>query len=176
MTFSDSNEVHRTPVATLPVSEIISNADPQSLESALKLPPKPPAKTGVDRIAELQAIRNEYNEVTVEDEGSVNDYAQYCSILLNVCVLMITHSQSHFIVGAGRCGTFYHCEVSRGKTCTQNSSSSRRDKANTPQNRYVHKGIPCLVSQMVGVQVYPTTRSYISMCSMIPSLRRRDLV
>jgi len=109
MTFSDSNEAHRTPAATPPVFEIISNADPQSSESALKLPPKPPAKTGVDRVAELQAIRNEYNEVTVEDEGSVDDYAQYCSILLNVCALIIILSQSHFIVGAGRCDTFYHC-------------------------------------------------------------------
>jgi len=94
MTFSDSNEAHRIPVATPPVSEIISNADPQTSESALRLPPKPPVKTGVDRVAELQAIRNEYNEVTVEDEGSVNDYAQYCSILLNVCVVIITLPES----------------------------------------------------------------------------------
>jgi len=109
MTFSDSNEAHRTPVATSSVSEIISDADPQTSQSALKLPPKPPAKTGVDRVAELQAIRNEYNEVTVEDEGSVDDYAQYCSILLNVCVHKITLSQSHFTIGAGRCDAFYHC-------------------------------------------------------------------
>ncbi|KAF8347723.1 hypothetical protein F5887DRAFT_1258289 [Amanita rubescens] len=45
-------------------------------------PPKPARKTGVDRIAEIQALRDEVNEVMVEDEGAVPDYAQYCHILL----------------------------------------------------------------------------------------------
>ena len=89
MTFSDSNEAHHIPAARPPVSGTpkpitSSNADFPASESAPGPPPKPPAKTGVDRIAELQAIRDEYNEITVEDEGSVEDYAQYCSILLNV--------------------------------------------------------------------------------------------
>ncbi|KAL9713695.1 hypothetical protein Ac2012v2_003306 [Leucoagaricus gongylophorus] len=88
MTFSDSNEAHHIPAARPPVSGTpkpitSSNADSPASESAPRPPPKPPAKTGVDRIAELQAIRDEYNEITVEDEGSVEDYAQYCSILLN---------------------------------------------------------------------------------------------
>lgn len=47
-------------------------------------PPKPAPKTGVDRIAEIQALRDEVNEVMVEDEGAVPDYAQYCHILLQV--------------------------------------------------------------------------------------------
>lgn len=91
MTFSDSNEAHHTPATTPPATvskepKSISSNDntkPSTSEGVPKPPPKPPVKTGVDRIAELQAIRGEYNEVTVEDEGSVDDYAQYCSNLLN---------------------------------------------------------------------------------------------
>jgi hypothetical protein len=47
-------------------------------------PPKPAPKTGIDRIAEMQRARGEHNEITVEDEGKVNDYAQFCSNLLQV--------------------------------------------------------------------------------------------
>lgn len=47
-------------------------------------PPKPAPKTGVDRIAEMHALRGEVNEVVVEDEGVVPDYAQYCYYLLQV--------------------------------------------------------------------------------------------
>ena len=32
----------------------------------------------------MQALRKEINEVAVADEGSVNDYAQYCANLLQV--------------------------------------------------------------------------------------------
>jgi len=53
-------------------------------------PPKPARKTGVDRIAEIQALRDEVNEVMVEDEGAVPDYAQYCYILLQVSSLIDT--------------------------------------------------------------------------------------
>jgi hypothetical protein len=48
-------------------------------------PPKPAKKTGLDRIQEMQALKGEeYNEITVEEEGSVVDYAQYCNTLLTV--------------------------------------------------------------------------------------------
>ena len=53
-------------------------------EGAPPPPPKPAPKTGIDRIAEMQALRREVNEVSVEDEGGVNDYAQYCANLLEV--------------------------------------------------------------------------------------------
>ncbi|KAF5336110.1 hypothetical protein D9611_006397 [Ephemerocybe angulata] len=47
-------------------------------------PPKPAPKTGLDRVAEMQALKGEdYNEITVEEEGSVDDYAQYCNTLLS---------------------------------------------------------------------------------------------
>jgi hypothetical protein len=52
-------------------------------------PPKPAPKTGVERIAEMQAGKGEYNEVIISDEGSVPDYAQYCNTLLQVCSFLI---------------------------------------------------------------------------------------
>jgi hypothetical protein len=54
-------------------------------------PPKPDPKTGVDRIAEMQAIRGEINEVTVEDEGSVDAYADYCWNLLQASKTMFIY-------------------------------------------------------------------------------------
>ncbi|KAM6496979.1 hypothetical protein JOM56_007452 [Amanita muscaria] len=54
-------------------------------------PPKPAPKTGIDRIAEIQALRGEINEVVVEDEGTVADYAQYCfNLLEDDAMLFIT--------------------------------------------------------------------------------------
>ncbi|KAG2121883.1 hypothetical protein DEU56DRAFT_91134 [Suillus clintonianus] len=45
-------------------------------------PPKPAPKTGVARIAEIQASRGEVNEVLITDECSSKDYAQYCARML----------------------------------------------------------------------------------------------
>ncbi|KAF8994616.1 hypothetical protein BDZ89DRAFT_1085144 [Hymenopellis radicata] len=46
-------------------------------------PPRPPAKTG--------ALRGEFNEVTVEQEGEVADYAQYCwNLLQDDAMLFVT--------------------------------------------------------------------------------------
>ncbi len=87
LTFSDSNDSHHEPT-TPPVnnSRSVSGGGSKSTSSEPppKPPPKPAPKTGIDRIAELQAIRGDYNEVTVDDEGSVQDYAEYCSNLLSV--------------------------------------------------------------------------------------------
>ncbi|KAJ6558515.1 hypothetical protein DFH09DRAFT_532827 [Mycena vulgaris] len=85
MTFQDANDVHHTPEGSsssiprrgsgndMPTSPV-SGPPPAP-------PPKPPKKTGIDRIAEIQALRGQFNEVTVEDEGSVEDYGQYCANL-----------------------------------------------------------------------------------------------
>jgi len=78
LTFSDSNEVQHTPTPKSTLST------PTVLEPP-PLPSKPDPKSGVDRIAELQAARGEVNEVTVEPEGEVNDYAAYVDNLLRVC-------------------------------------------------------------------------------------------
>lgn len=45
-------------------------------------PPKPAPKTGVERVAEIQASRGEVNEVLIVDECSFKDYAQYCARML----------------------------------------------------------------------------------------------
>jgi hypothetical protein len=46
-----------------------------------ELPPKN-IKTGVERIAELQ--RGDLSEISVDEEGQIGDYAQYCINLLKV--------------------------------------------------------------------------------------------
>jgi hypothetical protein len=90
LTFSDSNEQSAAPAALSPNhSRVVSSnstvkPSTQVSEAPPLPPPKPAPKAGIDRVAELQAIRGEYNEVTVEDEGSVEHYAQYCSNLLSV--------------------------------------------------------------------------------------------
>jgi hypothetical protein len=47
-------------------------------------PPRPAPKTGIDRIAEMHAMRYEPNEVTINEEGSVEDYGEYAEGLLAV--------------------------------------------------------------------------------------------
>jgi hypothetical protein len=59
------------------------------------LPPKPERKEGADRIAELHAIRGELNEVTVEAECSVEDYATYCWNLLQDDAMLFVMIKSH---------------------------------------------------------------------------------
>ena len=98
MTFHDANEanrnhdltplppppsstpLNRVPSPTVPVGHTLSLGDMPPLP-----PPKPAPKTGVERIAELQAIKGEYNEIIISDEGDVQDYAEYCNTLLQVC-------------------------------------------------------------------------------------------
>ncbi|KAJ7497073.1 hypothetical protein FB451DRAFT_1209976 [Mycena latifolia] len=85
MTFQDANDVYHTPEASSSSTSRrgSGNNTPTSPINgpAPALLPKPPKKLGIDRIAELQALRGQFNEVTVEDEGSVEDYGQYCANL-----------------------------------------------------------------------------------------------
>ncbi|KAF9563965.1 hypothetical protein CPC08DRAFT_705682 [Agrocybe pediades] len=93
LTFQDANEAYHNPVGapiTTPSgtparsSPIILSPPPPTSETTQPPlpPPKPAPKTGIDRIAELQAIQGEYNEIIVNDEGDIHDYGQYCSNLL----------------------------------------------------------------------------------------------
>ena len=95
LTFQDANETlhtpegshESTPALSRKVSAVASVPPPvvSTMDDRPPLPPPRPApKTGIDRIAELQAIKGDYNEITIDDEGSVQDYAQYCSNLLQV--------------------------------------------------------------------------------------------
>ncbi|KAK7060808.1 hypothetical protein VNI00_000541 [Paramarasmius palmivorus] len=89
LTFQDSNDAYHSPKDNASSSKTSASTTPVVLSpptalspSPPPIPPKPDPETGVNRIAELQAARGELNEVTVEDEGSVDDYASYCWGLL----------------------------------------------------------------------------------------------
>lgn len=93
LTFQDANEAVHSGEAPSPPTNPLSRAasafvgspmTPAAGERAPAPPPKPAPKTGIDRIAELQALQGEYNEIVVSGEGDVTDYAQYCSKLLEV--------------------------------------------------------------------------------------------
>jgi hypothetical protein len=87
LTFQDSSDAYHPPREESPSSNssILPVLGSRKTSEGLPLrPPKPAPKTGVERIAEMQALRKEVNEVTVDDEGSVNDYARYCANLLQV--------------------------------------------------------------------------------------------
>ncbi|KAJ7251826.1 hypothetical protein B0H12DRAFT_1119012 [Mycena haematopus] len=93
MTFQDANDIHHTPEASSSSRRGSSrdnvSASP-TVDPAPIPPPRPPKKLGIDRIAEIQAVRGQFNEVTVEDEGSVQDYAQYCANLFQDDMLFVT--------------------------------------------------------------------------------------
>lgn len=105
LTFNDSNDVHHTPEASsssIPRRGSGNNMPTSPISGPTPTPPpKPPKKLGIDRIAEIQAIRGQFNEVTVEDEGSIDDYAQYCANLFQVCT---DHAASRF-------AKFIHCRM-----------------------------------------------------------------
>ncbi|OSD00127.1 hypothetical protein PYCCODRAFT_1394061 [Trametes coccinea BRFM310] len=112
LTFQDLNETYHTPRSdtspTTSPSESTANlaaaVSPTGLASRLGLsrqpskllspptppevPPRPAPRTGVDRVAELHAIRiaqgeGDANEVEVGEECEVQDYALYAERLLN---------------------------------------------------------------------------------------------
>lgn len=93
LTFQEPNEGFQADGASVPSSPTIggrakslsARTKPQSGAADHPPPPPPkPVKTGLEQIAEMQAIRSEINEVIVGDEGSAEDYAQYCWNLLQV--------------------------------------------------------------------------------------------
>ncbi|TBU30078.1 hypothetical protein BD309DRAFT_990453 [Dichomitus squalens] len=67
---------------------LTSTAAPDGNAEAPAVPPRPAPRTGVERVAEMHALRNalgegDVNEVSVWEECDVNDYAQYAEQLLN---------------------------------------------------------------------------------------------
>lgn len=86
LTFHDLNAAFNAvpppPYTALPSASTSASEPPISPPEPPILPPKPEPKTGLDRIAEIQAVRGEINEVTIVDEGSVKDYAAYGAQLL----------------------------------------------------------------------------------------------
>lgn len=68
-TFSDLNESYHAATEGRPgLPRLISPGAPP-------VPPKPEPRVGIERIAEMQAFKGEVNELAVEDEGEVEDYA-----------------------------------------------------------------------------------------------------
>lgn len=92
LTFSDVNEGYHSPQDTAsrnaerspPAQPIAPTVSKPAEETPPLPPPKPAPKTGVERIAEMQAALGEYNEIFIEEEGQVHHYAEYCSRLLEV--------------------------------------------------------------------------------------------
>ena len=74
-------------IGTAPPPAFAAGADGNA--EAPAVPPKPAPRTGVERVAEMHALRNalgegDVNEVSVWEECDVIDYAQYAERLLNV--------------------------------------------------------------------------------------------
>jgi len=97
LTFQDSNDQYHGPreeavspvvPPSVPSKTAALSRNPSNSPAAPIPPPKPAPKTGLARIVEMQMLRGEYNEITVEDEGKVEDYAQYCWNLLQVITFL----------------------------------------------------------------------------------------
>ncbi|KAF7315274.1 hypothetical protein MIND_00041800 [Mycena indigotica] len=95
LTFHDQNDIYHSPPDSLnSMTRRVSMAPTSPVAGPVpELPPKP-QRTGIDRIAELQALRNQFNEVTVADEGSVEDYGAYCSKLFEDDAMLFITVQS----------------------------------------------------------------------------------
>jgi hypothetical protein len=100
MTFQDANEAHHTPEPSASTNNPIARAASSLVKTPAPPlsdgppppppPPKPAPRTGLDRIAELQANQGEYNEIVVSGEGSVPEYGEYCNTLLQVSNLCLS--------------------------------------------------------------------------------------
>jgi hypothetical protein len=79
LTFQDSNEAHHSPSSSQAPTPAIGIHPSSGGDIPPVPPPRPPGLTGIDRIAELQALRpeSEYNQVVVEEEGTVEDYGKF---------------------------------------------------------------------------------------------------
>jgi hypothetical protein len=77
-TFSDLNENYHA------ASEGRPGNPRRKSSGAPPVPPKPEPRVGVERIAEMQAYQGEVNELVVEDEGEIEDYAAHGWNLLEV--------------------------------------------------------------------------------------------
>ena len=85
LTFQDLSGAYHDPDVGNGNSPPSHSRQPSSSNtSAPPPPPKPAPKTGVERIVEMQAMRGEINEITVEDEVNASHYAEYCAQLLQV--------------------------------------------------------------------------------------------
>ncbi|KAI0709639.1 hypothetical protein C8T65DRAFT_727346 [Cerioporus squamosus] len=85
MTFQDANETYHTPREG---STPAATPTPTPAIEPPVVPPRPEPRQGVERVAEMHAIRTahgdgEANEIEVWEECSIDDYAHYAERLLN---------------------------------------------------------------------------------------------
>lgn len=122
LTFQDTNDAQRHPDQTpsLPPPSIPANKSTSPARVVRTLsdmppppPPKPAPRTGVDGIAEMQAMKGDYNEIIISVEGDVHDYAEYCNNLLQVCAADWFIVTSFITLLSGRCYVVHHSEVWR---------------------------------------------------------------
>ena len=59
----------------------------------------------------MQAMKGEYNEIIISDEGDVHDYGEYCNNLLQVCAADWFTAMSFIGLLSGRCYVVHHFEV-----------------------------------------------------------------
>ncbi|KAN0138061.1 hypothetical protein V8E53_003950 [Lactarius tabidus] len=74
--------LHDMALANRAPSDPVILAPPSQPEAPPSPPPRPAPKTGINRIAEMHAMRYEPNEVTVNEEGAIEDYGEYAEDLL----------------------------------------------------------------------------------------------
>ncbi|KAH9926333.1 uncharacterized protein BXZ73DRAFT_103014 [Epithele typhae] len=98
LTFQDSNETYHTPKDGTPSVQTPSQPVTPSGPPPL-VPPRPEPRQGVDRVAELHALRTaqgdgDANEVHVSEECSIEDYARYAEQLLNDGAMLLVSVRS----------------------------------------------------------------------------------
>ncbi|PCH44081.1 hypothetical protein WOLCODRAFT_76224 [Wolfiporia cocos MD-104 SS10] len=101
-TFHDANDAYHAADPPAPASSPSTSASTgagASETGAPVLPPRPPQRTGVERIAELHMLRalqgeGDANEVEVGAEGSVEEYAEYAHGLLRDEVMLFVTVRS----------------------------------------------------------------------------------
>jgi len=139
LTFSDAHEVSNSPEPTSPSKPMsrVASVLHKTNDLPPPTPPKPAPRTGVERIVEMQAVKGEYNEIIISDEGSVGEYAQYCNKLLQVCWTdcVMRNAGTHMSF-AGRCNAFHNTQVCGGGASSESSSSCGRNQTNKTQSRY----------------------------------------
>lgn len=106
--------IHDMTLANHAPADPVVLAPPAQPEAPPSPPPRPAPKTGINRIAEMHALRYEPNEVTINEEGTIEDYGEYAEALLAVRSVCLAHvrCRSHALRNAGRCDALHHGPLS----------------------------------------------------------------
>lgn len=113
-------------LSTANITESSVSSPSVNAEDAPPLPPRPAPKTGVDRVAEMHAMRYEPNEVTVDGESSVENFGEYAEGLLAVCYTRCLVRSLNDIdePATGRCDAVHHRSLRLTRRSTKGTTSS----------------------------------------------------